>query len=30
MAAKLLVGEFKPGDCIKVVARNAALEFEKK
>ena len=30
LATKLLVGEFKPGDRIKVVARNGALEFEKK
>ena len=30
LATKLLVGEFKPGDRIKAVARNGALEFEKK
>ncbi len=29
LATKLLLGEFKPGDRIKVVARNGALEFEK-
>ncbi|MEI6392768.1 MAG: ATP-dependent chaperone ClpB [Verrucomicrobiota bacterium] len=30
LATKLLVGEFKPGDRIKVVARNGELEFAKK
>jgi len=30
LATKLLVGEFKPGDHIKVVARDGALEFAKK
>jgi ATP-dependent Clp protease ATP-binding subunit ClpB len=30
LATRLLVGEFKPGDRIKAVARNGALEFEKK
>jgi ATP-dependent Clp protease ATP-binding subunit ClpB len=30
LATKLLVGEFKPGDRIKAVAHNGALEFEKK
>ena len=30
LATKLLVGEFKPGDRIKVVAQDGALEFEKK
>ncbi|HOX57338.1 MAG TPA: ATP-dependent chaperone ClpB [Candidatus Paceibacterota bacterium] len=30
LATKLLVGEFKPGDRIKVVTRDGALKFEKK
>jgi ATP-dependent Clp protease ATP-binding subunit ClpB len=30
LATKLLVGEFKPGDRIKVLAHNGELEFEKK
>jgi len=30
LATKLLLGEFKPGDRIKVVARDAELEFAKK
>jgi ATP-dependent Clp protease ATP-binding subunit ClpB len=30
LATKLLVGEFKPGDHIKVLARNGELEFAKK
>jgi ATP-dependent Clp protease ATP-binding subunit ClpA len=30
LATKLLVGEFKAGDRIKVVARGGAVEFEKK
>jgi ATP-dependent Clp protease ATP-binding subunit ClpA len=30
LASRLLVGEFKPGDRIKVVARDGALVFEKK
>jgi ATP-dependent Clp protease ATP-binding subunit ClpB len=30
LATKLLLGEFKPGDRIKVVARDGALEFAKK
>jgi ATP-dependent Clp protease ATP-binding subunit ClpA len=30
LATKLLVGEFKPGDRIKVVAHNGTLEFAKK
>jgi len=30
LATKLLVGEFKPGDRIKVVARDGELEFAKK
>jgi hypothetical protein len=30
LATKLLVGEFKAGDRIKVVARNGVVEFEKK
>jgi ATP-dependent Clp protease ATP-binding subunit ClpB len=30
LATKLLAGEFKPGDKIKVTAKNAALVFEKK
>jgi ATP-dependent Clp protease ATP-binding subunit ClpB len=30
LATKLLVGEFKPGDRIKVVAHDGALEFTKK
>jgi ATP-dependent Clp protease ATP-binding subunit ClpB len=30
LATKLLVGEFKPGDRIKAVARDGAVEFEKK
>jgi len=30
LATKLLVGDFKPGDRIKVVAHNGELEFEKK
>ncbi|PWU18693.1 MAG: ATP-dependent chaperone ClpB [Verrucomicrobia bacterium] len=30
LANKLLLGEFKPGDCIKVVAHDGELEFEKK
>ena len=30
LATKLLLGEFKPGDRIKVVAHNGELEFEKK
>ena len=30
LATKLLVGEFKPGDRIKAVGRNGAVEFEKK
>ncbi|HOC55305.1 MAG TPA: ATP-dependent chaperone ClpB [Verrucomicrobiota bacterium] len=30
LATKLLVGEFKPGDRIKVVAQTGALAFEKK
>jgi ATP-dependent Clp protease ATP-binding subunit ClpB len=30
LATKLLLGEFKPGDRIKVVAHNGGLEFEKK
>ncbi len=30
LANKLLLGEFKPGDRIKAVARNGALEFVKK
>ena len=30
LATKLLLGEFKPGDRIKVVARNSVIEFEKK
>jgi ATP-dependent Clp protease ATP-binding subunit ClpB len=30
LATKLLVGEFKPGDRIKVVARDGGLEFAKK
>src|SRR5712691_6096823 len=30
LATKLLMGEFKPGDRIKVVAHNGGLEFEKK
>ena len=30
LANKLLLGEFKPGDGIKVVARSGVLEFEKK
>jgi ATP-dependent Clp protease ATP-binding subunit ClpB len=29
LATKLLLREFKPGDRIKVVVRNGALEFEK-
>jgi ATP-dependent Clp protease ATP-binding subunit ClpA len=30
LATKLLLGEFKPGDRIKAVARDGALEFAKK
>ena len=30
LATKLLLGEFKPGDHIKVVTRNGELEFEKR
>ncbi len=30
LATKLLLGEFKPGDRIKAVARNGAVEFAKK
>ena len=30
LATKLLLGEFKPGDRIKVVARDGELEFAKK
>jgi ATP-dependent Clp protease ATP-binding subunit ClpB len=30
LATKLLIGEFKPGDRIKVLAHNGELEFEKK
>ena len=30
LATKLLLGEFKPGDRIKVVAHDGALEFAKK
>ena len=30
LATRLLLGEFKPGDRIKAIARNGALEFEKK
>ena len=30
LATKLLLGEFKPGDRIKVVARDGVLEFAKK
>ena len=30
LATKLLLGEFKPGDRIKVLAHNGELEFEKK
>jgi ATP-dependent Clp protease ATP-binding subunit ClpB len=30
LATKLLIGEFKPGDRIKVLAHNGGLEFEKK
>jgi ATP-dependent Clp protease ATP-binding subunit ClpB len=30
LATKLLVGEFKAGDRIKVMAHNGELEFEKK
>ena len=30
LATKLLIGEFKPGDRVKVVAHNGELEFEKK
>jgi ATP-dependent Clp protease ATP-binding subunit ClpA len=30
LTTKLLMGEFKPGDRIKAVARNGAVEFEKK
>jgi len=30
LATKLLVGDFKPGDQIKVVAHEGALEFHKK
>src|SRR5262249_61866626 len=30
LATKLLTGEFKPGDRIKVVAQNGELEFAKK
>jgi len=30
LATKLLKGEFKPGDRIKVVAHNGELGFEKK
>ena len=30
LATKLLVGEFKPGDRIKAVTRDGALDFEKK
>ena len=30
LATRLLAGEFKPGDRIKAVVRNGALEFEKK
>ena len=30
LATKLLLGEFKPGDRIKVVARDGELEFTKK
>jgi len=30
LATKLLQGEFKPGDRIKVVAHNGSLSFEKK
>jgi ATP-dependent Clp protease ATP-binding subunit ClpB len=30
LATKLLVGDFKPGDRIKVVAHNGHLDFEKK
>jgi ATP-dependent Clp protease ATP-binding subunit ClpB len=29
LANKLLLGEFKPGDRIKVMAHNGELEFEK-
>ena len=30
LATKLLLGEFKPGDCIKVVTRGSELLFAKK
>jgi ATP-dependent Clp protease ATP-binding subunit ClpA len=30
LASKLLAGDFKPGDRIKVSARDGGLEFEKK
>jgi hypothetical protein len=30
LATKLLLGEFKPGDRIKVVAHDGELEFAKK
>ena len=30
LATKLLLGEFKPGDRIKVIARDGELEFAKR